>query len=221
MVRARLGLANPNPYPNLQRLGNDAWFLDWDRAAVAASFARRPDLVDDPDDANDGGVFCMNGLREDHFIHLDSLDFFVAVLTPTLTLTLTLTLTSTLTLTLNPTLTLTLTLTLALTLGALGRGRAGRSARHPRRVGLLDFQLDGAGELRATNPSPNPSPNRTPTLTLTLTLTLTPTPTPAPTLTVTPTVTLTRRPQSESLRTSLLALQTRHARLTCATICVG
>ena len=52
----------------LKRKGFEVYFLDNDRSVVEPSFAVAPD------------EFCWNGLDEDHFIHLDFLDFAMAML---------------------------------------------------------------------------------------------------------------------------------------------
>ena len=55
--------------------GCDAWFLDIDREAVAPSFAVKPSYHE-----STGLVQCKNGLKESRFIHLDFLDFAMAVI---------------------------------------------------------------------------------------------------------------------------------------------
>ena len=64
-----------------QRRGAHAWFVDWDRTVVEPSFNSTPEYfpLDDPH-GNGGRVHCINGLEHRRFIHLDFLDFAMAVL---------------------------------------------------------------------------------------------------------------------------------------------
>lgn len=50
------------------KAGDHTWFLDRDRGAVEPSFAATPDAL------------CQNGLSEEFFIHLDLIDFAIAVI---------------------------------------------------------------------------------------------------------------------------------------------
>ena len=55
-------------------IGNQAWFLDWDASHVSRSFETKPEY-------DEGGqVRVLNGLSRSHFLHLDFLDFAMAVL---------------------------------------------------------------------------------------------------------------------------------------------
>ena len=54
------------------------YFLDWDRDFVSPSFERMPEYHTVGDAM--GEVFCRNGLDESNFIHLDFLDFAMAIL---------------------------------------------------------------------------------------------------------------------------------------------
>jgi len=56
------------------KMGSAAFFLDWNREYVSKSFHEMPEL-----DAG-GQVFALNGLSESNFIHLDFLDFAMAVI---------------------------------------------------------------------------------------------------------------------------------------------
>jgi hypothetical protein len=58
-----------------KKRGSDAWFIDIDRKCVEGSFEQRPEYMDS------GEILCYNQLSESHFIHLDFLDFAMAVLT--------------------------------------------------------------------------------------------------------------------------------------------
>lgn len=59
-----------------KRRGSDAWYLDIDKKWVSPSFTNsRPEYVED------GTILCLNGLDKDKFIHLDFIDFAMAVLT--------------------------------------------------------------------------------------------------------------------------------------------
>ena len=57
-----------------QAIGNDAFFLDFDREVVARSFEPQPDYD------KTGQVLTLNQLKETRFIHLDFLDFAMAVI---------------------------------------------------------------------------------------------------------------------------------------------
>ena len=87
--------------------GNDAYYLDWNKEAVKPSWEPHPDYTTEKDGTRPGlstlrriephsqdgrlpkhirtchphmAVFCLNGLDDTKFIHLDFLDFAVAVL---------------------------------------------------------------------------------------------------------------------------------------------
>ena len=55
------------------------WFVDWDRRWSSHRSTRRQYFLDDPH-GNGGRVHCINGLEHRRFIHLDFLDFAMAVL---------------------------------------------------------------------------------------------------------------------------------------------
>ena len=58
-----------------KKMGNSAFFLDWNKEYVQRSFAPMPDY-------DEGGqVLTLNGLDERSFIHLDFLDFAMVVIT--------------------------------------------------------------------------------------------------------------------------------------------
>ena len=58
-----------------KKRGSDSWFLDIDKKYVEPSMAPKPEYQDD------GTVLCLNNLDRANFIHLDFIDFAMAVLT--------------------------------------------------------------------------------------------------------------------------------------------
>ena len=59
-----------------KRRGSDAWYVDIDKKWVTPSFANSK-----PEYMEDGTIMCLNGLDREKFIHLDFIDFAMAVLT--------------------------------------------------------------------------------------------------------------------------------------------
>ena len=57
-----------------KKRGCDAWFLDNDRASVEPAFADKPEYMED------GNILSLNGLDTTKFIHLDFLDFAMAII---------------------------------------------------------------------------------------------------------------------------------------------
>ena len=60
---------------SMHKRGNEVYFVDINKQNVAPSFEKKK-----PDYQDDGTVFCLNGLDESHFIHLDFLDLAMAVM---------------------------------------------------------------------------------------------------------------------------------------------